>query len=145
MFAPTAAAILHGPELDSVKNTLYIAHEIHESMGSLDLWFEATEVQDTYSVKTASSLVYEDLGSYDIPDKVAFTNKDTHDTHDLPSPMLPRTHAALCRVLHLSGAVGYVRNIIQEMERLDDVGVLAADGSSSFDLTTYFFQKGLVS
>jgi len=28
---------------------------------------------------------------------------------------------------------------------LDDVGVLAADGSSSFDLTTYFFQKGLVS
>jgi len=42
----------------------------------------------------------------------------------------------------MSGAAGYVRNTIREVERLEGVGVLAADRSSSLDLTAFFLQKG---
>jgi hypothetical protein len=49
MFAPTAATTLHGEGIDSVKNTVLLAHDVHSLMGSLMLWFEVTEVKDTYT------------------------------------------------------------------------------------------------
>jgi hypothetical protein len=57
MFAPTAATTLHGEGIDSVKNTVLLAHDVHSLMGSLILWLEATEVNDTYTVKTASEAI----------------------------------------------------------------------------------------
>lgn len=62
-----------------------------------------------------------------MPEKVTFTSSDA-TTLPVPSPELLALHAACAKVAHLSG----VGEEIDKFDRdLDDLHVLAADGSSS--------------
>lgn len=64
--------------------------------------------------------------------------ESTHPDLPLPNPIYLSTHAACCRVAHLSGAGKYIEKILEDLE---DIRVLAKDGSSacllSFALQPY--------
>jgi hypothetical protein len=137
MYAPNVAAILHGEGIDSVKNTIFLTHDLHVNMGSLNMWFEATEEKDTYLIQTA----LEDMkDEFQLPEKIKFVNKDPKRFHDLPSPYILKVHAALCRVLHMSGAAEYIGNVLDDFEQID-CKALAADGSSAIE--AYFLVRGM--
>jgi hypothetical protein len=66
-----------------------------------------------------------------LPEKVTFTSSDPIAL-PVPSPELLALHAACAKVAHLSGA----GEEIDELDRdLDDLNVLASDGSSAPVLT----------
>jgi hypothetical protein len=84
------------------------------------LTFDAQATSDCYKVgKFTDYLV--------TPDQVVFTTPDPVKL-PLPSPDLLALHATCAQVAHLSGAREYLDRIIEEMEEL---GVLAQDGTSS--------------
>jgi hypothetical protein len=80
-----------------------------------------------------------------VPSPREGANREPGRTHDLPSPYLLKVHAALCRVLHLSGAAEYIAQVISEGHvRIWGRGeVISADGST--DLEAYFIGRGLIS
>jgi hypothetical protein len=139
MYAPKVAAILHGQGIDTVNNTLFLTHDLHVNMGSLTMWFEATDEKDLYLIKTAVDEMKEE---FELPEKVKFENNDPSRFHDLPSPHILKVHAALCRVLHMSGAAEYIGKIIDDADTLGDTKALATDGSSG--LEAYFLMRGMV-
>jgi ABC-type multidrug transport system ATPase subunit len=75
-------------------------------------------------IKTAQD---EKKEEYELPEQITFVNKDPECFHDLPSPYLLKVHAALCRVLHMSGsAAEYVEEIMEEFDQIGDSKTLAA-------------------
>jgi hypothetical protein len=63
-----------------------------------------------------------------LPATVTFTSQ--HPSYDLPDPQYLRMHAACCRVAHMSGAGGYVADILDELEE-GETRVLSEGGSSA--------------
>jgi len=62
---------------------------------------------------------------------------------DLPDPRYLRMHAACCRVARLSGAAGYVEDILDDLDE-GKTKVLSEDGSSGTLLDfALFMSKGL--
>ena len=55
--------------------------------------------------------------------------RNQEDTQDLPNPKYLALHAAISGIIHMSGAAEHIDNILRDM---DDIHVLASDGSTMF-------------
>lgn len=60
---------------------------------------------------------------------------------DVPSARLLKLHAPKCKMLEIPGAADYVEDVVGDLDRMQAVGTLAADGTR--DLALLMFSQGL--
>ncbi|KAJ3906631.1 hypothetical protein F5879DRAFT_876955 [Lentinula edodes] len=127
---------LNEGNIHSLWNVMTLVQPIHDSFDRLELWFEATDNEHEYFIKTTdeTNRLLSELNG-----PITLTSSDPNVP--LPDPKLLAFHAAACRVAYLSGATEYMEEILRDFERLN---VLAEDGGSLAILEHAFFQAGLV-
>jgi len=108
---------------------------LHTHFDELWLWLEETATPNTYDVKA----VYPEILT-GIPDRVTFSTPDPVK-YPLPDPAALSLHAACARVTRLSGTAKYIDTVLRDME---DVSVLASDGSSAHVLELSLMSHGIV-
>jgi len=114
---------LNGIKIHRLSNILTMANLLHTSFDQLDLWLEAVPGQpNTYLVRAAH-----DILSRELPISVTFQSQ--HPDLELPDPRYLEMHAACCRVAHMSGAAGYLDDILDDLDE-GKTRVLSEDGSS---------------
>ena len=131
--------VLDGPKIHRLANIMTLDHFLHVHFDRLELWLEADDVcQDktcgytddlkllqnqnhTYRICSNDDLIIRDL-----PSTVTFISSD--DKFDLPDPRYIKMHAACCRVAHMSGAAGYMDDIMDDLDQ-GRTQVLSEDGS----------------
>lgn len=129
---------LTGPDIHRLTNILTLDHHLHSCFDRLVLWLEADNVSWDYSYRLYGDLkpfqtkehTYRICSSIDLiigglPDTVTFTK---HADFDLPDPRYLKMHAACCRVAHMSGAAGYLNDIMDDLDE-GRTKVLSEDGS----------------
>jgi len=113
---------LDGAQIHKLSNILTLDVSLHTNFDRLDLWLEVDPAQaHTYRICGLQNVIR------DLPATVTFTSQ--HPSYELPDPRYLKMHAACCRVAHMSGAAGYVADILDD---LDEGGtrVLSEDGLS---------------
>jgi len=111
---------LNGQNTHLLFNVMTMHKLIHDRYNRLELWFEATAIENCYKIQKPRRFL--------LPrnEQVTFTTPDPVNL-PLPSPRLLALHAACAQVANLSGASEYLDRVFQEMEDLE-MGVLAQDG-----------------
>ncbi|KIO15597.1 hypothetical protein M407DRAFT_237050 [Tulasnella calospora MUT 4182] len=125
---------LNGPDIHRVENVLTMCLSAHELFDKLELWFEATNVPNTYNMCS------NDEGNFELvnpPVLRQVTLSSTSDLIPLPNSHYLRIHAACAKVAHLSGAAEYLETILDEWEERP---VLASDGGSA-DMLSFLLAR----
>ncbi|KAG7085726.1 hypothetical protein E1B28_003269 [Marasmius oreades] len=117
---------LYDSKIHSLYNVMTLEHNVHVAFDRLDLWFEATDIENCYNIMTL-------FGLKPLPEKITFTrpailSPGSHTESPFPSPELLNLHASCAKVAHLSGVAEYLDELD---DNLDELQVLAADGGSS--------------
>ena len=129
---------LNGEKIHSLENGFTMDVVLHVLFDNLQLWFEHIAVSsyrlyrmssdigknNTYRVHT----LYPMHSLSHLPPNPVIMFTSTDPRLPLPNPEYLKLHAAVCRVAHMSGAAGYLD---QEDQDLNQIGVLAPDGSSA--------------
>ncbi|OAA63481.1 hypothetical protein SPI_03644 [Niveomyces insectorum RCEF 264] len=122
MFDMDVHRLITGTDIDRPTNALTLTTECHEEFGSFRMYFEATGPPRTYRI-----------ASYDLPALSMVPQPLTRTlfqspTIDSPHPRLLAVHAAIARVLHMSGAGEYCDRILRDTE--DSIAV-ESDGTTN--------------
>ncbi|CAH0044959.1 unnamed protein product [Clonostachys solani] len=126
MFDVGAAFLIEGINIDRPGNALTLTPNMHYHFGAFDIYFEPVEGQNhTYYIR---SFLIDGLID-DIPTTRTLFLAESR-TIDPPSPRLLAIHRAIGHILHLSGAGGYIDDIIRDYEELH----AKEDGSTQLDL-----------
>ncbi|KAF8449896.1 hypothetical protein BDZ91DRAFT_669441 [Kalaharituber pfeilii] len=105
-------------------NALTMLDAFHQAFGSFTLALESTSTENTYKI-----VRYPGCPSWYgrlLPENKRITLQ-SYSAHKLPSPILLETHAAVAKVLHLTGMGEHIDRVFRERE---DLRCLAADGST---------------
>ncbi|KIM79419.1 hypothetical protein PILCRDRAFT_823348 [Piloderma croceum F 1598] len=114
---------LNGPKIHRLANILTLEVYLHTHFDRLALWLEADDTkQQTYRICSSDNDIIRDL-----PRTVIFAK---YANFDLPDSRYLKMHAACCRVAHMSGAAGYLDDIMDDLDE-GRTKVLSEDGSSS--------------
>lgn len=108
--------------INDTRNAMTMSLNLHLSFGSFDFAFEETSRRYTYTLKNYKPWVLDDL-----PEQVTFTCHNSESPFALPSSGLLKVHAALANIFHASGAA---RSIEKAVQNLEDIEILARDGST---------------
>ncbi|KAG9044207.1 hypothetical protein FS837_008621 [Tulasnella sp. UAMH 9824] len=127
---------LNGRDIHRVENVLTMCTSAHKLFDQLKLWFEATDVPNTYSICTNNKGNFV-LVNPPVPPQVTFESTDP--SIPLPNSHHLRIHAACAKVAHLSGAAEYFETILNEWEERP---VLASDGGSA-DMLSFLLARAL--
>jgi len=111
---------LNGADIHRLENVMTLAIHVHDAFDQLELWLEATNVANQYTVRANNPGTLTTL-----PETVTF---HAQGNLPLPDPRYLALHAACAKVAHLSGAGEYIDTIDRD---LDTALVLAHDGSSA--------------
>ncbi|KAG8894538.1 hypothetical protein FRC00_008795 [Tulasnella sp. 408] len=128
---------LNGPSIHRVENVLTMSLDVRELFGTLQLWFEATDVPNTYKLCSTDDIIFT-LFNPPIPRQV--TLESTNSSIPLPNSDYLKIHGACAKVAHLSGATEYLKAILNEWEERP---VLASDGGSA-DMLSFLLARVLV-
>jgi len=112
---------LSGEKINGPSNAILLSGNLDGIFGNFKWWFDATEVENTYTVSSNYKIGHNDK-------RVAFSNCDDSEDIDLPDPQILKIHAAFCRVFHASGAAEFFDRIWRDM---DITRVLSNDGSTN--------------
>ncbi|OAP61038.1 hypothetical protein AYL99_06042 [Fonsecaea erecta] len=126
MFDPDAGHLVEGPDIDRSINAIVLTHNWHQQVGDFTVSFQPTIDQSPHSYK----IDYIDPNR-PFRDPLLPVNRQLYitptKTIDPPAPRLLAIHHAIARILHLSGAGGYIDRIIRDMEELS----IKEDGSTA--------------
>ncbi|KIO25599.1 hypothetical protein M407DRAFT_75508 [Tulasnella calospora MUT 4182] len=128
---------LNGPNIHRVENVLTMVHSAHDLFDKLQLWFEATDVPNTYNMRSNRE------GNFRLvlpPIRRQVTLTSTNPSIPLPNSNYLKIHAACAKVAHLSGAAEYLETILNEWEERP---VLASDGGSA-DILSFLLSRAMV-
>lgn len=137
MFDQGVTATLSGALIDTPMNAMILASELHDRFGRLQCYLQEAPsgALNTYTFHTTPGAIPLDPAFAPTSTPIVFKNNERGGTPaDLPSPRLLALHRACCLMLSMSGAAGYVENLLHDTETLMQKGVLAEDGSSNFAL-----------
>ncbi|KAG9018580.1 hypothetical protein FRB90_011302 [Tulasnella sp. 427] len=109
-----------------VENVLTMDLSAHKLFGTLQLWLEATDVPDTYTVRASEPLIFSVLRLPPTPRQVTLTSTDP--SIPLPNPHYLKIHAACAKVAVRSGVGEYLEAVLEEEEERP---VLRSDGGSA--------------
>jgi hypothetical protein len=131
---------LNGPKIHRLANILTLDIYLHTHFDRLALWLEADDVSSVYSYRFRGDLkpfqtkqqTYRICSSDDdiIRDLTRTVIFEKHANFDLPDSRYLKMHAASCRVAHMSGAAGYLDDIMNDLDE-GRTKVLSEDGSGS--------------
>lgn len=142
MFDTGISAELEGARIDRPSNAMILATELHHEFGKLRCYLDevAPNVYSFRRTRFASAL---SPAANPKAEFITFQNHEPNGTNwaDLPSARLLKLHAACCKMMEMAGAAGYVDAVIRNLDRMEEEGTLAADGTS--DLGMLLFSKGL--
>ncbi|CAG9946270.1 unnamed protein product [Clonostachys rosea f. rosea IK726] len=126
MFDVGAAFLIEGINIDRPGNALTLTPGMHYHFGAFDIYFESVEGQShTYNIRSfLMDVVIDELPTT----RTLFLAESR--TIDPPSSRLLAIHRAIGHILHLSGAGGYIDDIIRDYEELH----AKEDGSTQLDL-----------
>lgn len=129
MFHPGISHILAGDAIDSPRNAMTLAGDLHKRFGRLKWYLEPTgPLPHSYTVHAIRGQRIE--AWLRPPSGIVTFSAD--GSVSPPDPRLIALHRACCLVLSMSGAGECVDDMFQDMRDLQGNGVLAADGSSDF-------------
>ncbi|KAF7773453.1 hypothetical protein Agabi119p4_5620 [Agaricus bisporus var. burnettii] len=111
-----------GKKVCSLVNAITMGKDVHDAFDRLELYFEATPVNNRYQVKTLTRRPL----PMRIYDYVTFSTSDS-ETLPVPSAELLALHATFCKVAKFSGSGEYIDSVYEDPE---ETGVLATDGTS---------------
>ncbi|KAL2012062.1 hypothetical protein VTN00DRAFT_4780 [Thermoascus crustaceus] len=127
-------------DINNPKNAMSMMSALHAEFGSLRFALESTAEDNTYVIQT-----YPGFRRGLIPD-LPLANEDNerlvkfekHSDCDLPSRVLLDTHAAIAKILHLSGKAEDIDRILRDREH---IRCLASDGSTDLEklLSVYLY------
>ncbi|EPE07106.1 hypothetical protein F503_07757 [Ophiostoma piceae UAMH 11346] len=122
MFDVGVLHLIEGTNIDRSTNAITLTASYHSAFGSFRTFFEAVEGQShTYRIQSVLP------GRVRRPLRPVTRSLFVSETIDPPLPRLLAIHAAICRILYLSGAGEYWDRILREAE--DEMA--KADGSTS--------------
>lgn len=110
---------LNGNDGHRLENVMTMEMGIHGLFDDLDIWLEATNVINQYTLRATQPFFL-----FGLPLSVTFI---AQNNLPLPDPRYLALHAACANVAHLSGAGEYIDTIDRD---IDTIRVLAKDGSS---------------
>jgi hypothetical protein len=132
---------LLGDNIHALDNVMTLSYDMKMMFNMLSVWFEAivsdlTSLSDfmhytkslqdgqenTYAIKAKKAVLLNSCQA----NPITFTSQ--HPDLPLPNPTYLRIHAACCKVAHLSGAIEYIENILNDLE---DIEVLSQSDSSA--------------
>ena len=121
MFDTGIVHLIEGVDIDQPRNAISLTNTLHQSFGSFDLCFEATDTPHTYKIKSFLPSV----ATQHLPDtRSLFLSPDR--TIDPPLPRFLAVHRAIAYILHLSAAGEYIDKILWDLE---ETGI-RSDGST---------------
>lgn len=141
MFDTGISTELEGGRIDAPSNAMILAHDLHDEFGKLRCYLEEVGLNSYVFRKTRDAAV---LAPGMTPKPlITFVNHEPEGTlwADLPSARLLKLHAACCKMMEMAGAAEYVESVIEDLDRMEEHGTLAANGSS--DLGMLLRIKGL--
>jgi len=115
---------LDGSKIHRLANIVTLDHFLHTQFDRLALWLEADDTQrHVYRICPTDDDIIRGL-----PNVVTFVSY--HANLELPDPRYIKMHAACCRVAHMSGAAGYMDDIVDDLDK-GQTKVLSEDGSGN--------------
>lgn len=133
LFDPGISDTLSGTTMDTPMNAMIMASKLHDRFVNLQCYLQEAPGLNTYTFHTTRYASPLDPAFVPAATQIVFQNNERDGSPaDLPSPRLLALHRACCLMLSISGATGYVENLLDDTETLMRKGVLAADGSSNF-------------
>lgn len=132
MFHPGISHVLAGEEIDSPRNAMTLAGDLHKRFGRLKWYLQPTG--PTPHCYTVHAVRGQRIEAWLRPPG-GVVSFDADGEVPPPDPRLIALHRACCLILSMSGAGECADNVLQDMDELSGDGVLAADGSS--DLAQY--------
>lgn len=128
--------LIEGNNIDRPGNAITLTSALHAFFGNFKVVFEPTEEKHKYIIR---SLLHPSI----LPDfPVTCTlNLTENRTIEPPSPRLLALHRAIANIMHLSGAAGYVDEILRDMEFKDT----RADGSTELGYLVFLRMSGWLS
>ena len=123
MFDSGIADLINGTDIDRPRNAITLTNQLHHLFSEFRLHFQATDQPHTYLVDSNLPSLIKDR-MFPLPRSVYLTHIGTSDP---PSPRLLAVQNAISQIFHLSGAGGYIDDILHDMEYLD----VKEDGSTA--------------
>lgn len=137
MFVPGLSTMLEGSLIDSPANAMILVSDIHDEFGKLRCYLEEIPGSaNSYTFKTTTGAVELPPVMYPKTEVITFVNYEPEGTRmaELPSQCLLKLHAACCKMMEMAGAGEYVERVLEDMERMEEEGTLAGDGSSDIGM-----------
>lgn len=134
MFDTGISTELEGCRIDAPSNAMILAHDLHDEFGKLRWYLEEVGPHAYLFRKTRDAAV---LGPGTVPKpRITFVNHEPEGSvcADLPSARLLKLHAACCKMMEMAGAAEYVESVIDDLERMEEYGTLAGNGSSDIGM-----------
>ncbi|PYI02103.1 hypothetical protein BO78DRAFT_377758 [Aspergillus sclerotiicarbonarius CBS 121057] len=115
-------------DINSEKNVMMLLKPLHQEFGNFSLSFMATDIPDTYRLKTFDG--FSNVYNWLLPANrlVAFTSSDQR--YSLPHPVLLGIHDAIAHILHLTGRGEKADKLQQDYNEL---GCLAPGGTTDIE------------
>ncbi|KAI5780998.1 hypothetical protein DFH27DRAFT_519580 [Peziza echinospora] len=107
-------------------NAMTMITVFHDAFGEFSLALEPTSTDDVYRIQTYPH--FQNLYNYLLPPERQITLVSDDPRYLLPNRYLLETHAAIAKILHISGAGEYVERVIWDFEQ---IACLAEDGSTN--------------
>jgi hypothetical protein len=123
MFDVGVVHLIEGTDIDRPRNAITLSLGMHKYFGSFKIFFERVaedDSADTYQIDAFRPFLRARL---QFPIRRALFS---HTSIDSPLERLLKLHSAIGHVLHLSGAGGYIDEILRDM----DDGMVREDGST---------------
>ncbi|OAA68017.1 hypothetical protein SPI_00212 [Niveomyces insectorum RCEF 264] len=125
MFDVGVRHLIEGFNIDRPTNAMTLTRRCHTEFGTFDMYFEAVDdaPPHTYRIQSFRPPFFSQ-----VPQTVTRTFFLSEDhTIDPPLPRLLAIHAAVAKVMHMSGAGSHCDQILRDTEEL----LIKADGSTN--------------
>jgi hypothetical protein len=124
MFDHGITHLIEYPKIESPMNALTLTHEYHQLFGAFKIYFEHTGNPYEYKIQSTEPKSF--LSDPLLPVTRTLTLSPNR-TIEPPSQRLLAVHRAIAFIIKLSGAGGYIEDILRDL----DEGDVRADGSTN--------------